>query len=211
MPPLNLAPSAILACLSLLGAHGLYKELQIYRLEDQAKLQAAAARLDLATSDTTVSTGLSPRAAALRSVMRTRAALQPGPQAQRTALLDLAVDDAEHAIAARPHWGPGWLAATYAFIARDGAESAPALHAFAESYRANGYLYDAADWRLQFAVNHWKNLSAETREAAAREGRWLRMLGGNLQVHVYVLTGGTPLYDRIAGGKAPFIAPPRRY
>jgi hypothetical protein len=211
--PSVLVPLAALTAMLAQAGSSIATEWQVRRFEQAAALQerevhrtGAFLLPDLAEPDTAVA----PRAAALRAVMRTRAASTAPAGAARNLLLAGATRDADLAASTRPMAGFPWIAKAYVHLIAEGAESPSARAAFAQSYAASGYLRDSVDWRLRYAADHWAQLAPETRAAAVREGQWLSWMNANLRVHVYVLTGGTPLYKAISGRTTPPVVRPRR-
>lgn len=152
---------------------------------------------------------IAPRAAMVRAVVRVRAAATAGTPQTRARLLDAAAADADRAVAAMPYSGQAWLASSFVGYLRDGHGSPRALRSFERSYAGNGYLYDSLDWRMRYAAAHWARLGPATRAAVAREGQWFGRLGHANRAHVYVLTGGTPVWRAISGSDAaPFLSRP---
>lgn len=189
-------PAGALLALQVQGIRVLRNEWTIHLIEQKA---AAQEENPVPFNDQPLPLRLPARGALAAAIMLARqAAAQPAGNA-RTLLLSRAQLLNDQVLAVRPTSGEAWLVNAYLAGLRDGLDSPAALSAFARSYRFNGYLRKSADWRLRYAAIHWNALDAETRRRAAMEGRWLSLLTPALRLHTFVLVGGTPLYEAIAG------------
>jgi hypothetical protein len=196
--PANALVLAALVAGLVLSVASIREEWLVRDLERVANDERGTKPADIAFLPGDAPEALSPRVAALRAVIRASAGE-----------LDLAARDAEYATRMRPDWGQAWLADCLVAIAREGSDSQHALNAYRRSYQTSPYLPQAADWRLRYAIAHWPALDARTRAAVIDEARWTIKFSPTQRVHVYVLTGGTPLWTLISGdGRKPYVARP---
>jgi hypothetical protein len=203
-PPSRINAAVLLIFAAALG-QGAVSAAEEWRVRDLEALQERPGANALSVLPGNSADALSPRAAALRAMVRTRAAIGANPES-RAQLLALAQKDAARAVAGRPNWGQAWVTETFVRQADQGSGSPAALAAFRRSYAENGYLPGAAEWRLRYALRNWNALDPATRAKVIDESRWVIQLGQSQAVHVYVLTGGTPIWERISGQKrAPHI------
>lgn len=189
------------------GLGSLWNEWQVAEALAMQRDQAMRRSDDLASPPTLPMAAPFPappaRAVMVHAILRLRAAGQLAPGPRRSALISAGFADAQAASIAMPHSGTAALVSCYAYVMRDGQRSPQALHAFARSYAAHGYLLDAADWRLRYAATQWAYMDHATRAAVVREGQWLGRFDRARRMHVYVLTGGTPAWTAINGSATP--------
>jgi hypothetical protein len=193
-----------LTCLMAMFLYGLinvHDEWRIARLMQAQADQIAGRRTAVLAAqrvhDGDEASALPARGAMVRAVIRLREAAGETGRGQRRTLIAGGFADAMRAEVAMPHSGEAALTMAYAYVMRDGAGSPMALRHFMQSYVIHPYLRDSAEWRLRYAVLHWHRLDPATRAAVANEGRWLRRLASNGHTHIYVLTGGSPVWRAI--------------
>lgn len=92
---------------------------------------------------------------------------------RRVLLLGQAQAQLDRIEGAHPYWGEYWAVRAFVMAMLKGDRSSDTVGAFNRSYRETPYIYQSADWRVDYALRNWGSLSPDIRPHAIREMVWL--------------------------------------
>lgn len=137
-----------------------------------------------------------PRARLAHATLLARAALVAPDNPQRDTTLLRAATEIDDLLTVRRHWPEAMVVGAAVAAARGRRDEA--LTRLARSYRAAGYLHEAAAWRVGFTFDNWEHLPADTRAHAVDEAVWLARSNRGLYDEIFARA-------RVSGAYQPML------
>lgn len=190
--------AVVLACLTAMACAGLVlqREAVVTRWQGYLVDQYLAAQ----RADSTYRTlppqarATSPRAQILEALSLAREAHTMPAGAQRAHRLARADTLTRRAISIRPHWGEAWTVRGYVLAQQRPAGAPETLAALRRAYAEAPFLRHAAQWRIEYGLDQWARLDAETQRRLVDEAVVYGQLNGDAARWVFTTMRRSPAY-----------------